>query len=129
METQQAYVQPENKERQNLERVSEVLRHVDERRGDNQSMAAGLARLFAEYINASWTWKGVLHSYWIMIHDLATDLASYLSNEQRASKIGCRLRKRLERPALFNSVAFDSASRYATWSLVSNSGLTAEIWI
>lgn len=94
METQQAYVQPENKERQNLERVSEVLRQVDERRGDNQSMAAGLARLFAEYINASWTWKGVLHSYWIMSHDLATDLTSYLSNEQRASKIGCYLRKR-----------------------------------
>ncbi|KAF3400554.1 Transcriptional regulator ADR1 [Talaromyces pinophilus] len=57
METQQAYVQPENKERQNLERLSEVLRQVDERRGENQSMAAGLARLFAEYINASWTWK------------------------------------------------------------------------
>lgn len=94
METQQAFIQPDNKERQNLERLSEILRQVDERRGEKQSMAAGLARLFAEYINASWTWKGALYSYWIMIHDLATDLTSYLSNEQRASKIGCRLRKR-----------------------------------
>lgn len=58
METQ-SYVQPDNKERQNLEKLSELLKQVDERRGENQSMAAGLARLFAEYINASGTWKGV----------------------------------------------------------------------
>lgn len=94
METQQASIQPDNKEMQNLERLSEILRQVDERRGEKQSMAAGLARLFAEHINASWTWKGALYSYWIVIHDLATDLTSYLSNEQHASKIGCRLRKR-----------------------------------
>lgn len=55
----QPYVQPDNKERQNLEKLSEVLDEFDKRWKENQSMAAGLARLFAEYINASWTWEGV----------------------------------------------------------------------
>lgn len=58
METQQAYVQAGYEERQNLENLLEILRHNDVHRGEKQSMAAGLARLFAGYINASWTWKG-----------------------------------------------------------------------
>lgn len=62
METQQAYIQPDNNERQNLEKLSEILRQVDEHWGGNQSMAAGLARRFAEYISANWTWKGTFYS-------------------------------------------------------------------
>jgi hypothetical protein len=58
METQQAYAQPDHKERQNLDKLLEVLRQNGEHRGEKQSIAAGLARLFAGHINASWTWKG-----------------------------------------------------------------------
>ncbi|EEA28750.1 hypothetical protein TMatcc_002898 [Talaromyces marneffei ATCC 18224] len=82
METQQAYVQAGYEERQNLENLLEILRHNDVHRGEKQSMAAGLARLFAGYINASWTWKVTCR-----ISNVLQKLAVVYENEKDAGSV------------------------------------------
>ncbi|EED13177.1 zinc finger protein, putative [Talaromyces stipitatus ATCC 10500] len=70
METQGAYTQPDHEEKQNLEKLLEVLRRNDEHWRENQPIAASLARLFASFIDANWTWKVTCRMSHVL-HELA----------------------------------------------------------
>lgn len=90
MEKQQAFSQPDHEEKQNLDGLMDLLRKSDKIQTDNQSLAATVARLFADLIDSSWTWEGALSFITKMC--LLADQFSDLANGQSAPRLGYHVR-------------------------------------
>lgn len=63
MEMQQHYAPPDATEKANLDNLVELLHEVDRGGNGHHSLAADAARVWASFLDDTWTWEGMSHSY------------------------------------------------------------------
>ncbi|KAH8705513.1 putative zinc finger protein [Talaromyces proteolyticus] len=57
VEMERAFAPPDHEERKNLDNLVEILREVDNGVKDHSSLAASVARLWASFLDDTWTWE------------------------------------------------------------------------